>query len=58
MHKGKVLCFAFLNEVYITYLNQVNAGAAYVSVHRGIGSSFGLVRQLNIGQANVPGWAG
>jgi len=25
---------------------------------RGVGSNFGLVRQLRIGQANEPGWAG
>ena len=25
---------------------------------RGVVSNFGLVRQLNIGPANVPGWAG
>jgi len=24
---------------------------------KGVGSHFGLDRQLNIGQANVPGWA-
>ena len=28
------------------------------TLFRGVGSSFGLVRQLNIGLANVPGWAG
>jgi len=27
-------------------------------MNRGVGSNFGLVRQLNIGQANVLGWAG
>jgi len=26
--------------------------------YRGVGSNFELVRQLNIGPSNVPGWAG
>ena len=30
----------------------------YTVICRGVGSSFGLIRQLNIDQANVPGWAG
>ena len=40
------------------YTNVYFATTTINYIARGVGSSFGLVRQLNIGQANVPGGAG
>ena len=62
IHSGYSLYFL---EYYITsnichvcWAESCNEHGIHHITCRGVGSSFGLVRQLNIGQANEPGGAG